>query len=68
MNTLSKGDEIMNKKELIFLGASILMVNNESHSSILSQSGQDAFKKYFTVYEHLLEDLYEAFPDNDLKK
>jgi len=58
----------MDKKEVIFLAASVLMVKSESHKNIVNKSGRDAFERDFTIYQHLLEDLYEAPPDKSLKK
>lgn len=63
----SKGDKNMEKKDLIFLATSVLMVKSEK-GDILNEDGKDYFKKYFAIYHHLLEGLYETLHDKNLKK
>jgi len=57
----------MDEKDLIFLATSVLMAKHEK-LDILNKDGKDAFKKYFAIYQNLLEGLYEISPDKIPKK
>lgn len=58
----------MDKKEVIFLAASLFMLKHYANKDIVNPNGRDDFKKSFSIYQHLLEDLYDTSPGKNLKK
>ncbi len=49
----------MEKHEVTFLAAAILMSSDGNHKDILNSDGQKSFNKSFTIYQELLEKLYD---------
>lgn len=50
----------MDRKELIFLATCIFIAQTKMNYDLLNQPGIDAFKKHFTAYQRIFEDIYDS--------